>query len=42
LTRNGLKVTDQTGVVYHPLADDWRMSPDMGVNYMVLAEKAKG
>jgi 2-polyprenyl-6-hydroxyphenyl methylase/3-demethylubiquinone-9 3-methyltransferase len=39
LTRNGLKVTDQTGVVYHPLADDWRMSPDMGVNYMVLAEK---
>ena len=40
LTRNGLKVTDQTGVVYHPLADDWRMSPDMGVNYMVLAEKA--
>ena len=41
LTRNGLKVTDQTGVVYHPLADDWRMSPDMGVNYMVLAEKAK-
>ena len=41
LTRNGLKVTDQTGVVYHPLADDWRMSPDMGVNYMVLAEKPK-
>ena len=40
LTRNGLKVTDQTGVVCHPLADDWRMSPDMGVNYMVLAEKA--
>jgi len=39
LTRNGLKVTDQTGVVYHPLADDWRMSPDLGVNYMVLAEK---
>ena len=41
LTRNGLRVTDQTGVVYHPLADDWRMSPDMGVNYMVLAEKPK-
>jgi 2-polyprenyl-6-hydroxyphenyl methylase/3-demethylubiquinone-9 3-methyltransferase len=42
LTRNGLKVTDQTGVVYHPLADEWRMSPDMGVNYMVLAEKPAG
>ena len=39
LTRNGLKVTDQTGVVYHPLADEWRLSADMGVNYMVLAEK---
>jgi len=40
LTRNGLTVVDQTGVVYHPLADDWRLSPDMGINYMVLAEKA--
>ncbi|MDR3474776.1 MAG: bifunctional 2-polyprenyl-6-hydroxyphenol methylase/3-demethylubiquinol 3-O-methyltransferase UbiG [Devosia sp.] len=42
LTRNGLKITDQTGVVYHPLADEWRLSPDMGVNYMVLAEKPRG
>ena len=41
LTRNGLKITDETGVVYHPLADDWRLSPDMGINYMVLAEKPK-
>jgi len=39
LTRNGLKIADQTGVVYHPLADEWRLSADMGVNYMVLAEK---
>ena len=39
LTRNGLKVVDETGVVYHPLADEWRLSPDMGVNYMVLAER---
>jgi 2-polyprenyl-6-hydroxyphenyl methylase/3-demethylubiquinone-9 3-methyltransferase len=41
LTRNGLHVLDQTGVVYHPLADDWRKSPDMGINYMVLAERPK-
>ncbi|HEX4767997.1 MAG TPA: bifunctional 2-polyprenyl-6-hydroxyphenol methylase/3-demethylubiquinol 3-O-methyltransferase UbiG [Lichenihabitans sp.] len=41
LTRNSLKVTDATGVVYNPLADSWRLSPDMGINYMVLAEKAK-
>jgi len=41
LTRNGLKLVDETGVVYHPLADEWRRSPDMGINYMVLAEKPK-
>ncbi len=42
LKRNGLTVTDQTGVVFHPLADEWRMSADMGINYMVLAERPKG
>ena len=39
ITRNGLKVIDQTGVVYHPLADEWRKSRDMGINYMLLAER---
>ena len=39
LTRNGLKVTGETGVVFHPLADEWRASPDMGVNYMIMAER---
>ena len=39
LTRNGLKIADQTGVVYHPLADEWQLSSDMGINYLVLAEK---
>jgi 2-polyprenyl-6-hydroxyphenyl methylase / 3-demethylubiquinone-9 3-methyltransferase len=39
LSRYGLTVTDRTGVVYHPLAGDWRRSRDLGVNYMVLAEK---
>jgi 2-polyprenyl-6-hydroxyphenyl methylase/3-demethylubiquinone-9 3-methyltransferase len=42
LKRNGLRVTDQTGVVFHPLADEWRMSPDMGINYMVLAARPQG
>ena len=36
--RNGLRVTARTGVVYHPLADEWRQSRDMGINYMLLAE----
>ena len=40
VARNGLVVEDKTGVVYHPLADEWRQSRDMGVNYMVLAAKA--
>jgi 2-polyprenyl-6-hydroxyphenyl methylase/3-demethylubiquinone-9 3-methyltransferase len=41
LTRNGLEVTDTAGVVYNPLADQWRLSRDTGVNYMVAAERAK-
>ena len=39
ITRNGMRVTDKTGVVYNPLADQWRQSRDMGVNYMLLAQK---
>lgn len=39
LTRNGLRVTAETGVVYHPLSDDWRRSPDMAINYMIMAER---
>jgi len=39
LERNGLAVTDETGVIYDLLADRWRLSRDMDVNYMVTAEK---
>lgn len=39
VTRNGLTVTAESGVVFHPLADEWRLSPDMGINYMVLAAR---
>ncbi|MDB5793407.1 MAG: ubiG [Massilia sp.] len=39
LTRNGLKVTAETGVVFHPLADEWRKSRDMAINYMIMAER---
>lgn len=37
--RNGLRVIDKAGIVYHPLADEWRQSRDMGINYMILAAK---
>jgi|SRR5688572_11766754 len=39
ITRNGMRVSDKTGVIYNPLADEWRRSRDMGVNYMLLAQK---
>ena len=39
ITRNGLRIVDRTGVVFHPLADEWRRSPDMGINYMLLAAR---
>ena len=38
LARNKLVVTDQSGVVFNPLADRWSLSSDMDVNYMVVAE----
>ncbi len=35
----GLSVIAETGVMYVPIADRWRLSPDMGVNYMMVAER---
>ena len=39
IERNHMRVIDRTGVVFHPLADEWRQSRDLGINYMVLAAK---
>ena len=35
----GLKILDETGVVYHPLTATWRPSRDMDVNYIIAAER---
>jgi 2-polyprenyl-6-hydroxyphenyl methylase/3-demethylubiquinone-9 3-methyltransferase len=35
----GLRQVHETGVMYVPIADRWRLSSDMDVNYMVVAEK---
>jgi 2-polyprenyl-6-hydroxyphenyl methylase/3-demethylubiquinone-9 3-methyltransferase len=35
----GLDVTDEAGVIYNPLADQWRLSGDTDVNYMMTAER---
>ena len=39
LTANGLEVLVQEGVVFHPLANAWRRSRDLSVNYMMLAQR---
>jgi 2-polyprenyl-6-hydroxyphenyl methylase/3-demethylubiquinone-9 3-methyltransferase len=39
--RNGLRTLEKVGVVFHPLAGEWRQSRDTGVNYMVLAQKPR-
>jgi 2-polyprenyl-6-hydroxyphenyl methylase/3-demethylubiquinone-9 3-methyltransferase len=37
----GMRVAGETGVIYDLLADRWRVSSDMDVNYMVTAERAE-
>ena len=39
LLRKGLSVTAQAGFSYNPFLDIWRVSDDMGVNYMLTAVK---
>jgi 2-polyprenyl-6-hydroxyphenyl methylase/3-demethylubiquinone-9 3-methyltransferase len=38
----GLSVIAETGVMYVPIADRWRLSRDMDVNYMMVAERQVG
>ena len=35
--RGGLRVIDETGVIYNLIADRWQISSDMDVNYMLTA-----
>jgi 2-polyprenyl-6-hydroxyphenyl methylase/3-demethylubiquinone-9 3-methyltransferase len=39
LTANGLEIVHRTGVFYNVLQDRWNLSPDMDVNYMMLAKR---
>ncbi|MEE2654515.1 MAG: bifunctional 2-polyprenyl-6-hydroxyphenol methylase/3-demethylubiquinol 3-O-methyltransferase UbiG [Pseudomonadota bacterium] len=41
LGNRGLAITDITGVKYNFLKDNWLLSNDVAVNYMLCAEKAK-
>jgi 2-polyprenyl-6-hydroxyphenyl methylase / 3-demethylubiquinone-9 3-methyltransferase len=40
IEQSGLRVVDETGVIYNLLADRWQLSADMDVNFMVVAEKS--
>ncbi|HML07830.1 MAG TPA: bifunctional 2-polyprenyl-6-hydroxyphenol methylase/3-demethylubiquinol 3-O-methyltransferase UbiG [Xanthobacteraceae bacterium] len=40
LDQGGLRIIDETGVVYNLFADHWQLAADMDVNYMMVAEKA--
>ncbi|MGE3832228.1 MAG: bifunctional 2-polyprenyl-6-hydroxyphenol methylase/3-demethylubiquinol 3-O-methyltransferase UbiG [Parvibaculaceae bacterium] len=39
LAKNSLECLDESGVVFHPLANEWRRARDMDVNYMLVARK---
>ena len=39
LESGGLNVIDREGVIFNPLADEWRRSGDTAVNYVMLAER---
>jgi 2-polyprenyl-6-hydroxyphenyl methylase/3-demethylubiquinone-9 3-methyltransferase len=41
MTKAGLRVRAETGVIYNPLTEEWRLSSDMDVNYMLAAEKTR-
>jgi 2-polyprenyl-6-hydroxyphenyl methylase/3-demethylubiquinone-9 3-methyltransferase len=38
LQEAGLSLIGRTGVIYDPLFDAWRLSPNMDINYMMAAE----
>ncbi|MCY0148654.1 bifunctional 2-polyprenyl-6-hydroxyphenol methylase/3-demethylubiquinol 3-O-methyltransferase UbiG [Hoeflea sp. G2-23] len=39
LLASGMSIIDRTGVFYSPLQDQWKLSRDMDVNYMMLAKR---
>ncbi len=42
LEKSGLREIDRAGIVYHPIADEWRLSGDTDVNYMIALERPTG
>ncbi len=40
INASGMEIVHRTGVFYNVLQDRWNLSPDMDVNYMMLAVRA--
>ncbi|WP_421856915.1 bifunctional 2-polyprenyl-6-hydroxyphenol methylase/3-demethylubiquinol 3-O-methyltransferase UbiG [Oricola sp.] len=41
LAGTGVETVKRSGVFFNPLADEWRLSSDMDVNYMMVATRAE-
>jgi 2-polyprenyl-6-hydroxyphenyl methylase/3-demethylubiquinone-9 3-methyltransferase len=41
MAEGGLRRLDERGVIYNPFADQWRLSDDMDVNYMMVATRPR-
>lgn len=39
LVEEGLNINDTVGVALSPLSRNWKITPDLSVNYMLVAEK---
>ena len=39
LAASGMAVTERTGVFFNPLSNQWNVSRDMDVNYMLVARR---
>jgi 2-polyprenyl-6-hydroxyphenyl methylase/3-demethylubiquinone-9 3-methyltransferase len=39
LSAAGFRATERRGVRYHPLGDEWRLSSDLSVNYLIAARR---
>jgi 2-polyprenyl-6-hydroxyphenyl methylase / 3-demethylubiquinone-9 3-methyltransferase len=40
LTDSGANVKAESGVTFHPIANEWRRAKDMDVNYMLVAQRS--
>jgi 2-polyprenyl-6-hydroxyphenyl methylase/3-demethylubiquinone-9 3-methyltransferase len=41
LSASGLKITERTGVFFSPFTNQWNLSKDMDVNYMLIAKRPR-